>query len=73
MLRVKGYRYKKAGRERKEVYLGITWKFYIIHSLSTLEILYVRVASALSIQTFTDPDLSGRGRWGNEDRGELTV
>lgn len=50
MLRVKGYRYKKAGRERKEVYPGITWKFYIIR---TLELLYVRVASALSIQTFT--------------------
>lgn len=37
MLRVKGYRYKKAGHKRKEVYPGITWKSYIINSLSTLE------------------------------------
>lgn len=34
---MKEYRYKKAGRERKEVYHEITWKSYITHSLSTLE------------------------------------
>lgn len=37
MSRVKEYRYKKAGREWKEVYHEITWKSYITHSLSTLE------------------------------------
>lgn len=49
MLRVKGYRYKKAGRERKEVYPGITWK--ILHNSflkypRAVSFLYVRVALA---------------------------
>lgn len=53
MLRVKGYRYKKAGRERKEVYHGFTWKFYIIHSLRTLEQFLSYMSELLQPSPFT--------------------
>lgn len=73
MLRVRDIGTRRKGEKGRRVYPRIRWKFYIIHSLTTLELLYVRVATALSIQTFTDHVLSGHGRYGNEDRDELTV
>lgn len=70
---MKEYKYKKARREREEVYHGITWKFYTIHSLSNLEQFLSCMSELLQPSPFkTLPSLLSQGAVAVEMKIELS-
>lgn len=70
MLRVKGYRYKKKGRERKE---GLSWDYMEPSHNSFLNSCLSELLQPCPFKLLPTLFSQGRGRCGNEDRAELTV